>query len=173
MKIMMIFDQIQAGFGGKEKGNLELGGKRLPIGSASMFDNYLKEIDGEIIATLYCGDDYYLANKETVTRKLVGMTSKMAPDIVICGPAFNYEKYGLLCSEVGTAIESQTGIPVVAAMSEECDEAIRKHKTELTIIKMPKKGGTGLTNALKNILTLAQLKVTDQPIEKFIKENCY
>lgn len=28
MKILMIFDQIQAGFGGKEKGDLELGGKR-------------------------------------------------------------------------------------------------------------------------------------------------
>jgi glycine reductase len=169
----MIFDQIQAGLGGKENGHVELGGKKMPIGSANMFENYLKAVDGEIVATLYCGDDYYLENKEVVTRKLVGMVKKMAPDVVICGPAFNYEKYGLLCSEVGFAIESQAGIPVVAAMSKECVEAIAEHKADLTIVKMPKKGGVGLTGALKNILELASLKVNKQSLDEFVQTNCY
>lgn len=173
MKILMIFDQIQAGFGGKEKGDLALGGKKMPIGSANMFEKYLKEVDGNIIATLYCGDDYYLENKEIVTKKLVAMTKKISPDVVICGPAFNYEKYGLLCAEVGCSIETQTGIPVVAAMSKECEDAIAEHKDDLTIVKMPKKGGTGLSDSLKKILTLAHLKVNNQETEAFCKENCY
>lgn len=173
MKIMMILDQIQAGFGGKENGDLKLGGKMLPIGSASMFDNYLKSVDGEIIATIYCGDDYYIANKEDVTRKIVSMTKKINPDVVICGPAFNYEKYGMLCAEVGCEIEEQIHIPVVAAMSEECSVAIKEFKDKLTIVKMPKKGGIGLTAALKNILTLAQLKSSQESIEIFVNEHCY
>jgi glycine reductase len=173
MKILMILDQIQAGFGGKEHGHVELGGKKMAIGSANMFENYLKAVDGEIIATLYCGDDYYLENKAVVTRKIVGMVQKMAPDVVICGPAFNYEKYGLLCAEVGVAIESQVGIPVVAAMSKECVAAIAAHKAELTIVKMPKKGGVGLTASLKNILKLAALKVQHKPYAEFAREHCY
>ncbi|MBO0451482.1 GrdB-related putative oxidoreductase [Candidatus Enterococcus murrayae] len=173
MKILMIFDQIQAGFGGKEKGDLELGGKKMPIGSANMFEKYLPEVDGQIIGTLYCGDDFYLKNKETVTRKLVAMTKKLSPDVVICGPAFNYEKYGLLCSEVGYAIENQLNIPVVAAMSVECEEAINAHKADLTIVKMPKKGGIGLTDSLKKILELGALKAANKPIDDFVKENCY
>lgn len=173
MKILMIFDQIQAGFGGKEKGDLELGGKKMAIGSANMFEKYLADVNGTIIATLYCGDDYYLNNKELVTKKLTAMTKKISPDVVICGPAFNYEKYGLLCSEVGYFIEKQAQIPVVAAMSAECVEAIATHKDDLTIVKMPKKGGIGLTDSLKKILELAALKVNNQPIEKFVQENCY
>lgn len=169
----MIFDQIQAGFGGKEKGHLALGGKKRAIGSAAMFDKYLSEVDGDIIATLYCGDDYYLENREEARRKLVAMTKKIAPDVVICGPAFNYEKYGLLCAEVGHAIESETAIPVVAAMSVECVEAIDEYKEVLTIIRMPKKGGIGLTDSLKKILQLADLKVNKRPLETFVEENCY
>ena len=173
MKIIMILDQIQAGFGGKEKGDLALGGKKMAIGSAAMFDKYLNEVNGEIIATLYCGDDYYLENRELVKSKLVAMTKKMAPDVVICGPAFNYEKYGLLCAEVGQAIESEIAIPVVAAMSAECVQAIEAHKESLTIVRMPKKGGIGLTDSLKKILQLADLKVNKRPLEPFVKENCY
>lgn len=173
MKILMIFDQIQAGFGGKERGDLELGGKKMAIGSASMFEKYLADVDGTIIATLYCGDDFYLNNKKSVTKKLVAMTKKISPDVVICGPAFNYEKYALLCSEVGYFIEKHTQIPVVAAMSAECDDAIAAHKDDLTIVKMPKKGGIGLTDSLKKILELAALKANNQPIEAFVRENCY
>ncbi|MGM0169233.1 hypothetical protein IGI39_003549 [Enterococcus sp. AZ135] len=173
MKILMIFDQIQAGFGGKENGDLELGGKMMPIGSANMFDKYLADVNGQIIGTLYCGDDFYLNNKDMVTKKLVAMTKKLSPDVVICGPAFNYEKYGLLCSEVGQAIERKIQIPVVAAMSVECTEGIAANKNNLTIVKMPKKGGIGLTDSLKKILELASLKVSDQPIGQFVKANCY
>lgn len=173
MKILFIFDQIQAGFGGKENGNLELGGKKLAIGSANMFEKYLADVDGQVIGTLYCGDDFYLNNKDLVSKKMVAMTKKLSPDVVICGPAFNYDKYGLMCSEVGFAIESTLDIPVVAAMSAECKEAIDLHKNDLTIVKMPKKGGVGLTDALKNILELASLKVSKQPVEEFAKINCY
>ena len=173
MKVLMIFDQIQAGFGGKEKGDLELGGKHMAIGSANMFENYLSEFDAEIIATLYCGEDYYLNNQVMVTTKLVAMTKKIHPDVVICGPAFNYEKYGLLCASVGYEIENKTGIPVVAAMSLECEEAISKYKDKLTIVKMPKKGGIGLTDSLKKILELSYLKYNKQSIAGFVTENCY
>lgn len=173
MKILMIFDQVQAGLGGKENGNVGLGGKKMAIGSASMFENYLKDYDAKIFATLYCGDDYYLENSEIVMKKMAAMTQKLQPDVVICGPAFNYEKYGQMCVEVGHEIESKLQIPVVAAMSKECEKAIAEHKDDVDIVQMPKKGGTGLVEALKRILELSQMKVAGDDISEFKEKYCY
>lgn len=172
MKLLFILDQIQAGFGGKEHGDLPLGGKKMALGSVDMFNNALKAVDGEVIATLYCGDDFFLANREEVVKKLTVMSKKLAPDVVICAPAFNYEKYGLMCGQAAAAIQ-QAGIPTVAAMSVECEEAIATYKDQADIIKMPKKGGIGLTDALQKVLTLAKLKYENQDTAEFVSENCY
>lgn len=173
MKIIFIFDQIQAGLGGKENGNVELGGKKLGIGSTNMFDSLLKEDNSEIIATLYSGDDYFLENHEIVSKKMAAMVRKLQPDVVICGPAFNYEKFGKMCGEVGLKIEQKVHIPVVAAMSVECTEAISEYKDKIDIVKMPKKGGTGLTASLKNIIDLAKRKVQKEDYSDLKKEICY
>ncbi|MFD1486017.1 GrdB-related putative oxidoreductase [Lacticaseibacillus baoqingensis] len=172
MKVIFILDQIQAGFGGKERGDLPLGGKKLAIGAVDMFTNFLPAVDATVLATLYCGDDTFMADPQTVTNKLVAMCHKLAPDVVICGPAFNYEKYGMLCATVATALEAH-GLPAVAAMSQECEAAISEYRNQVTIVKMPKKGGIGLTDALQKILTLAAMKVKKEDTSAFAAANCY
>lgn len=171
MKVIFILDQIQAGFGGKERGDLPLGGKRMSIGAADMFSQFFKA-DDEVIATLFCGDDTFLADRETTTNKLVAMSKKMGADVVICGPAFNYEKYGVMCGQVATALEAH-GVPAVAAMSQECVDAIATYKDQVTIVKMPKKGGIGLTDALEKIIQLAEMKHAGEDVTAFAAANCY
>lgn len=173
MKIIVILDQIQAGLGGKEKGMQPLGGKKLPVGSAKMFENYLSEVDGSILATLYCGDDFYLANPEETALKLTAMVKKLKPDVVLCGPCFNYEKYGIMAGDVALMIQQKLQIPTVAAMSVECVEGIEKHKEDVTIVKMPKKGGIGLTESIQKMLQLCQLKTTQADISEFVEQYCY
>lgn len=56
MKVMMIFDQTQAGLGGKESPDLPMGGKPMAIGSCGMFQRFMDQNDGKVIATLWCGD---------------------------------------------------------------------------------------------------------------------
>ena len=56
MKVLMIFDQVQAGQGGKENPDLPLGGKGMAIGSANMLEKDLRELDGQVIACLYWMD---------------------------------------------------------------------------------------------------------------------
>lgn len=172
MKVIFILDQIQAGFGGKERGDLPLGGKKMALGAVDMFSNYLAPVDASVIATLFCGDDTFLADPQTVTKKLVAMCQKLAPDVVICGPAFNYDKYGLMCATVATALEAH-GVPAVAAMSRECADAIAAYQDRVTIVKMPKKGGIGLTDALQKILALAAMKVNGEDTRAFVAANCY
>ena len=54
MKVMMIFDQTQAGLGGKESPDLPMGGKPMAIGSCGMFQRFMDQNDGKVIATLWC-----------------------------------------------------------------------------------------------------------------------
>lgn len=173
MKVLMIFDQIQAGMGGKENAHQALGGKMMPIGSASMLEPALKAEDGKVIATIYCGDAFFAENEEEVTRKVVGMTKKINPDVVICGPAFNYKGYASMSARLAKAIEANSDIPAVAAMSQENDETIAEFKDSVNIVKMPKKGGTGLNDSLRHICQLAHKKVNKENIEDLVKTICY
>ena len=173
MKVLMIFDQIQAGQGGKENASLPLGGKGMAIGSASMLEPALKDVDGKVIACLYCGDGFYKANEEEVKMKMVAMVKKMNPDVVICGPAFNYYGYAQMCAVLANEINNKTNIPAIAAMSKENEQTISDYKDLVNIVIMPKKGGTGLSESLRNICTLAKKKVDGEDISEYIKKICY
>lgn len=173
MKILMIFDQTQAGLGGKENPNLPLGGKGMAIGSASMLEPYLKEVEGKITACLYCGNGFFEENKEEVKTKMVAMVKKMSPDVVICGPAFNYAGYAEMCAVLANEINNNTDIPAIAAMSKECEDTIKNYKDIVNIVNMPKKGGIGLSEALRHICVLAKKKADKENVEVYVKEVCY
>jgi len=92
MKIIFLLDQIQAGLGGKEHGDQPLGGQKTAIGSVKMFEKLLKQKEIDVLATIYCGDDYYLQNPKESSLKIAAMAQKLGADAVLCGPCFNYEK---------------------------------------------------------------------------------
>lgn len=77
MKVMMIFDQTQAGLGGKESPDLPMGGKAMGIGSCEMFTRFLDQQGGKVIATLYCGDGTFLAEPELNAKKFAAMAKKI------------------------------------------------------------------------------------------------
>lgn len=172
MNILIVLDQIQAGLGGTEHGDLPLGGKKMAMGSADMFEKYLKA-DEKITTTLYCGDQNYMMHKDEVSLKLAAMINKLKPDVVICGPAFHYIQYAEMCAQTGALVNQKTSIPVVAAMSKECQPVIDQYKTQVDIVKMPKKGGTGLSDALKDILALCRLKVAKADTSEFRATKIY
>ncbi|MBZ2175379.1 glycine/betaine/sarcosine/D-proline family reductase selenoprotein B [Schnuerera sp. xch1] len=173
MKVLMIFDQIQAGMGGKEKADIPLGGKKGEIGSVPMIKPHLNDVDGKIIACLYCGDEYFEKNQDEVSKKMVSMVKKLNPDVVICGPAYNYKGYAHMSAHLGKELSEKTDIPVIAAMSKENKDIISKYKNSVNIVKMPRKGGIGLNKSLKNICVLAQKMVNGEDIKELKKDICY
>ena len=70
MKVLMVFDQTQAGLGGKESPDLAMGGKPLAIGSCHMFEKTLTDMGGSICATLYCGDGTFAQDPDTNGKKI-------------------------------------------------------------------------------------------------------
>lgn len=173
MKVLMIFDQTQAGLGGKESADLPLGGKMLPIGSCNMFEKQIKNAGGKIVGTLYCGNQTFMENQEEVSKKLAAMSKKINPDVIICGPCFNYGEYALMASKTALTIQEHLPIPTFAIMSEECTEAISEYKDKIHILKMPKKGGTGLNQALGNMVDFAKMLVDKEDITDFKEKHAY
>lgn len=172
MNVVMIFDQIQSGMGTKDDAMLPLAGKKVAIGPAVMMEKDLKEIDAQIQACLYCGTAFYQQNPQEVTRKFCAMIAKLQPDVVICGPAYDYKNYATMCASVAKAI-TLTNVPVVVAMAKENIDVIAQYKDELSIVITPEKGGVGLHQALHNICALAKQMVDGKIDVDFVKQICF
>lgn len=173
IKIIMIYDQIQAGAGTKDDKMVPLSAKREPLGPAIMMEPFLKEIDGKVIACLYCGNGTYLADPEEVSRKLCAMVNKLQPDVVMCGPALNYMDYASMAAKVAYDINKTTGIPALAAMSAENEETIANFKDKVNIVVTPKKGGIGLNESLKNMCKLAKALVNKDDVTPLTSKICF
>lgn len=173
MKIIMIYDQIQAGAGIKDDHMVPLGAKKEAVGPAVMMETFLKKVDGKVVACLYCGDGTYEANPDEVSRKLVAMINKLKPDMVMCGPCFNYLGYGKMAARVAYDINQNTDVPALAAMSVENEETITEYKDKIHIVKTPKKGGTGLNEALEGMCQLADAMVNGKDTAALADKYCF
>ncbi len=173
MKIVMIFDQIQSGLGTKDDTMVPLTGKKEAVGPAVMMQPFLKDVDGHVIACLCCGNGTYLANPDEVSRKLCAMVNKLQPDVVMCGPAFNFADYAAMSARVAVDINASTKSKAFAAMSEENADTIAAYKDKVAIVKTPKKGGLGLNDSLKNMCRMARALADGADIESLKKETCF
>ncbi|CAH2762107.1 glycine/betaine/sarcosine/D-proline family reductase selenoprotein B [Erysipelothrix amsterdamensis] len=163
MRVLLFFDQTQAGAGGKERPNVELAVEKGGIGSYHMFEKYIKQEGGLVLATMYCGNGYFFDHEEEVKRKVAGLATKLKADIVLCGPCFDYPDYSRMSAILAQYIEENTDTKAVAMFSKENEEVIKQYKYSVRIIKMPRKGGTGLNESLENMSKVLKAVVEDQP----------
>jgi glycine/betaine/sarcosine/D-proline reductase family selenoprotein B len=173
IKIIMVYDQIQSGEGTKDDKMVPLSIKKGSIGPAIMMESALKKIDGKVIACIYCGNGTYLANTDEVSRKICAMVNKIQPDVVMCGPAFNFVDYASMSARVAWDINQATNVPAFAAMSIENEETIAKYKDKINIVITPKKGGTGLSDSLNNMCQLAKALVTNDDVTSLANKICF
>ena len=139
MRTLLLFDQVQAGFGGKERGDTELGLEKGGVGSYLMFKEDFEKAGLTALATIYCGPDYFQAHKEEVIHKIKNL---------FAGPCFNYGTYAQMAAEIALAIQEQTDCKPYVICSKENEETIAAYKDKVVILEMPKKGGVGLREAL-------------------------
>ena len=174
MNVVLIFDQGLAGAGGKSNPNVGLNAVKGGIGSALMLEPHFAKIGAKVSATLYCGNEYFLDNKEEVVKKMTAMVKKVNPDFVLCGPCFNFPDYALMAAMISTSILENTDIKSCAMMSVENGETIEEYKDKTPIVKMPKKGGTGLNDSISNLCELIEGTVKKSGDLENIKQRvCY
>ena len=174
MKIVLIFDQGLAGAGGKVNPNVQLTAVKGGVGSSLMIEPHFKKIGAEILATLYCGNQYFIDHQDEVIMKMTAMVKKLNPDFVVCGPCFNFEDFSKMSAMISESILLKTSVNSCAMMSIENTTTIDTYSKSTPIVKMPKKGGTGLNESFSNLCELIDTTINKPENISLVKEKvCY
>ncbi|MGT2949926.1 glycine reductase [Streptococcus cuniculi] len=151
MRVVLFFDQIQAGAGGKEQTAVPLAVEKGGIGAYLTFQQYL-DPSLTVIATTYSGIGYFQDNKAEVMKKMLGLLKKVRADLLLCGPCYNYEPYAEMAAQLAATVNEQ--LPECRAIvmcSQENEEIIEAFKQQVVMVKMPKKGGVGLSESFRHL----------------------
>ena len=89
---------------------------------------------GRIVATVICGDNYFVENTEEASEEVFLMMTRYKPDMVIAGPAFNAGRYGIACGEVCKIGQEKLDIPAVTGMYAE-NPGVELYKKYVYIVK--------------------------------------
>ena len=117
IRVVHYLNQFFAQIGGEEKGGVGPGVKEGPVGPARASQEALGE-RGDVIATFFCGDNYFAEHQEEATEELLRHLAHYHPDLLIAGPAFESGRYGVACGAICQAAQERLRIPVVTGMDE-------------------------------------------------------
>lgn len=114
LRAVHYLNQFFAQIGGEEKADVGPEIRAGVIGPARALQQALGE-EGEVVATIFCGDNYFAEHQDEVIEELFRRIADYQPELLIAGPAFESGRYGLACGAL-CAIAQQRGIAAVAGM---------------------------------------------------------
>jgi glycine reductase len=118
IRVVHYLNQFFAQIGSEEKADIGPAVKEGPLGPGRALQQALGE-NGEIVATVYCGDNYFAENQDTVVEELLRLIAERKPDLLFAGPAFESGRYGIACGAICQAAQQRLGIATVAGMDED------------------------------------------------------
>lgn len=118
IRVVHYLNQFFAQIGGEDKADVGLEFKDGPVGPGRALQQALGD-NGEVVATVYCGDNYFAEHQEEVVDNICRRIPEYKPDLLIAGPAFESGRYGIACGAICQAVQQQVGIASVAGMAEE------------------------------------------------------
>ena len=115
IRVVHYLNQVYAGIGRDEKSDLPAEVRERPIGPARLL-NYLMGDRGSVVSTIVCGDGYFHERRSEVLAILESVLQESHTDLMVAGPAFDLESYGLACGAVCLAARDM-GVPSLTAMT--------------------------------------------------------
>jgi glycine reductase len=116
LRVVHYVNQFFVGIGGEDRAGEPPRVREGCVGPGQVLQRSLGDA-AEVVATVYCGDDFFNEREDGAVRTIVELVRSHAPDLLIAGPAFNAGRYGLACGRVCSAVAEQLGIAVVTGMS--------------------------------------------------------
>ncbi|CCQ96528.1 conserved hypothetical protein [[Clostridium] ultunense Esp] len=147
-RIVVYTNQFFGQIGGEDKAYSKPIFKEGLVGSANAFAKKLE--DAEIIATIICGDNYYVENMGIVRKFIKDKLEGLEVDLVIAGPAFNAGRFGMACGDVCLFVKKELGIEAFTGLYWE-NPAVEIYKKDVYIMEVAK-SAAGMRNAV-NIMT--------------------
>jgi glycine reductase len=118
IRVVHYLNQFFAQIGGEDKGDVGPGIKDGPIGPGRALQQALGD-NGEVVATIYCGDNYFAEHQEAVIDELIQRVTEFKADLLVAGPAFESGRYGVACGAVCQAAQQKLAIAAVAGMDDD------------------------------------------------------
>lgn len=115
IKVVHYINQFFGGIGGEDKAGLEPQVRTGKVGPGIALQNILGD-EYEIVATIVCGDNYFVENLEKVKPELLKLIKEFNPQIFFAGPAFNAGRYGVACGTICEVVQKELNIPVVTGV---------------------------------------------------------
>jgi len=163
IRVVHYLNQFFAQIGGEEQAGVGPGVKDGAVGPGRALQQALGD-RGEIIATVFCGDNYFAENQQGATEDLLQRVAAANPGLVIAGPAFGSGRYGVACGAVCQAVQQRLGIPAIAAMDEENPGADLYRKT--VYIVSSGASVTQMTSVLQRMAALGVKLAQGLPVGK-------
>jgi glycine reductase complex component B subunit gamma len=113
MRVVHYVNQFFAGVGGEDAADVGPELREEPVGPGRRLSALLAP-EHEIVATIFCGDDYSSSRPEFAAA-LLERARELGADLVIAGPAFTSGRYGLACARIANAA-AEADVPVLASM---------------------------------------------------------
>lgn len=138
-KVIFYTNQFFGQIGGEDMAYTEPLFREGPIGNANAFEGKLE--DAQIVATIICGDNYYVENMDKVKIFISEKLDNMEFDIFMAGPAFNAGRFGIACADVCKFIKEEYKIEAITALYEE-NPAVEMYKKDIYILRAGKSAAT-------------------------------
>src|SRR5438094_536510 len=94
VRVVHYLNQFFAGVGAEDRANEPPGAVAGAVGPGRALAQALGD-RAEIVATVYCGDNYFNEQPEPATEQLLALIERYQPALVVVGPAFNAGRYGM------------------------------------------------------------------------------
>ncbi|MGZ8531019.1 MAG: glycine/betaine/sarcosine/D-proline family reductase selenoprotein B, partial [Candidatus Binatia bacterium] len=85
IRVVHILNQFFAGIGGEEKADMAVAVADGAAGAARALQSLLAE-RGQVVATIYFGDNYFHEHKDDALAAITAELEKHKPDVVVAGP---------------------------------------------------------------------------------------
>ena len=167
-KVVHYLNQFFAGLGGEEKADSGPGSREGAVGPGVALAQALGD-SGEVVGTVYCGDNYISENPEKATGEVVELISRFQPDIVIAGPAFGSGRYGLACGQVCEAVKASLDVPALTGVHKD-SPAAETYKGKVLMAET-RDSAAGMNDAVAAMARLATKLVNGEELGPAAEEG--
>jgi glycine reductase len=152
MRVIHFLNQFFGGIGAEEHANMAPEVREGPIGPGRLLENALKGEGGKVVATIICGDNYIVEEKDDALEIVREALDKYEPDVLVAGPAFDAGRYGLGCAYACIAAQDR-GIPAVTGMHVD-NTGIITHRRDIVAVPTSTEA-SGMVGAVAEMARLA------------------
>ncbi len=168
IRVVHYLNQFFGGIGGEDKASIGPQIKEGAIGPGRGIQSALGK-QGEIVATVICGDNYFAENMDKATDEILGLIRSYKPDVILAGPAFEAGRYGVACGCICKEAQKKLNVPAVTGMYEQNPGIDLSHR-DVYIIQTGNNVRT-MADSINKMVNLALKLVRKQQIGKPAEEG--